>query len=82
MFDVPDGWTLQDTSIHRTFTFRNFREAFSFMTHVAMLAEKHDHHPEWSNVYNVVTVSFTSHDVGALTDRDQLMAKAINKLSV
>lgn len=52
------------------------------MTHVAMLAEKHDHHPEWSNVYNVVTVSFTSHDVGALTDRDQLMAKAINKLSV
>ncbi len=82
MFDVPDGWTLQDTSIQRTFTFKNFREAFSFMTHVALLAEKHDHHPEWSNVYNVVTVSFTSHDVGTLTDRDQLMATAINKLGV
>ena len=50
------------------------------MTQVALLAEKHDHHPNWSNVYNVVTVEFTSHDVGALTDRDTKMAEAINKL--
>ena len=50
------------------------------MTQVALLAEKYDHHPNWSNVYNVVTVEFTSHDVGALTDRDTSMAEAINKL--
>ena len=80
MTDTPDGWTLDGVSIRRQFTFKNFREAFAFMTQVALLAEKHDHHPNWSNVYNVVTVEFTSHDVGALTDRDTKMAEAINKL--
>ena len=80
MTDAPDGWALDGASIRRQFTFKNFRDAFGFMTQVALLAEKYDHHPNWSNAYNVVTVEFMSHDVGALTDRDTSMAEAINKL--
>lgn len=76
------GWTLQSTpdAIHKSFKFRNFNAAFGFMTRVALLAEKLDHHPEWSNVWNKVEITLTSHDAGGLTQRDVAMAAAIDGL--
>ena len=67
-------------AIHRTFTFDDFSEAFAFMTRVAMIAECRDHHPEWSNVYNTVEVTLTTHDAGGLSLRDVNMAKDIDAL--
>ena len=63
-------WALADGNLHHVFTFRTFREAFGFMTEVALIAEKQNHHPDWSNVYNKVEVRLTSHDVGGITARD------------
>jgi 4a-hydroxytetrahydrobiopterin dehydratase len=79
---VLPEWTLRGDglAIERQFKFRNFSEAFAFMTRVAMIAEKHDHHPEWSNVYNGVTITLTTHDAGGLSERDVKMAKAIDRL--
>jgi 4a-hydroxytetrahydrobiopterin dehydratase len=67
-------------AISRRFTFADFSEAFGFMTRVALLAEKADHHPEWSNVWNRVDLTLTTHDAGGLSERDVAMAKAIEKL--
>jgi len=78
---LPD-WSLRadGLAIERKFKFVDFNEAFSFMTRVALLAEKHDHHPEWSNVYNRVAITLTTHDAGGLSLRDVAMAKAIDAL--
>jgi len=65
-------------AIVRTLQFANFRAAFAFMTEVALMAEKMDHHPEWFNVYGQVTITLTSHDAGGLTDRDVRLARAID----
>lgn len=75
------GWALAGDclSISRTFKFADFNEAFGFMTRVALFAEKADHHPEWSNVYNRVEIRLTTHDAGGLTARDFELAKAINR---
>ena len=67
-------------AITRAFKFGDFNEAFGFMTRVALLAEKADHHPEWSNVYNRVEILLTTHDAGGLSARDIALAKAINAL--
>ena len=67
-------------AITRRFTFADFSEAFAFMTRVALLAEKADHHPEWSNVWNRVEILLTTHDAGGLSERDVAMAKAIGAL--
>jgi len=67
-------------AIVRRFTFKDFGEAFGFMTRVALLAEKADHHPEWSNVWNRVDVLLTTHDAGGLSTRDIQMAQAIDAL--
>jgi 4a-hydroxytetrahydrobiopterin dehydratase len=71
----------QDTpgrdAITRKFEFKDFNEAFAFMTRAALLAEKMDHHPEWSNVYNKLEVTLTTHDAGGVTDNDIAMAKAM-----
>lgn len=77
--ELPD-WTLCDggLAIAREFRFADFNEAFGFMTRVALLAEKVDHHPEWSNVYGRVHVKLTTHEAGGLTTRDIAMAKAID----
>ena len=74
------GWALAEDglSISRGFRFRDFNEAFGFMTRVALDAEKADHHPEWSNVYNRVEIVLTTHDAGGLTEKDFALAKAIN----
>ena len=75
-------WTLRadDLAIERSFKFENFSEAWAFMARVALIAEKHDHHPEWSNVYNRVAITLTTHDAGGLSERDVKMAKAIDML--
>lgn len=65
-------------AIERKFKFKDFNEAFGFMTRVALLADKQDHHPEWSNVYNRVEITLTTHDAGGLSARDVKLAKAID----
>lgn len=74
-----EGWTLDPgrDAIRRSWVFRDFLDAFSFMTRVALLAEKADHHPEWFNVYNRVDVLLTTHDAGGLSMRDVELARAI-----
>lgn len=72
------GWSrADDGAIEKTFRFEGFAEAFSFMTRVAFAAEVADHHPEWSNVYNRVAVRLTTHDAGGLTDKDIVLARAM-----
>jgi 4a-hydroxytetrahydrobiopterin dehydratase len=75
-------WDYDDArdAIRRTFVFADFPEAFAFMTRVALLAEKADHHPEWSNVWNRVEVLLTTHDAGGLSHRDIDLAQAIDAL--
>lgn len=65
-------------AITREFIFADFTEAFAFMTQVALVAEKHDHHPEWSNVYNRVSVTLTTHDANGLTEKDIYLAQYMN----
>ena len=68
-------------AIARTFTFRDFSEAFGFMSRVALVAEKSDHHPEWRNVYKTVEVVLSTHDAGGVTSRDIALAEAMNKIA-
>lgn len=72
-------WELRDDRIARTFTFDDFAAAFAFMTRCAAVAESLDHHPEWSNVYNRVTVELTTHDAGGLTELDVRFAELANR---
>jgi 4a-hydroxytetrahydrobiopterin dehydratase len=76
-----EGWALaaDGLSISRTFTFRNFSEAFAFMTRSALAAEKLDHHPDWSNVYKTVVVKLDTHDAGGLTELDFELARRMSK---
>ena len=78
--DLPD-WQLVDgrDAIRREFQFADFNRAFGFMCRIALLAEKMDHHPEWSNVYRTVAITLSSHDVGGLSARDIEMAGAIDR---
>jgi 4a-hydroxytetrahydrobiopterin dehydratase len=80
--DELDEWDFDEArdAITRTFTFADFSEAFAFMTRVALLAEKADHHPEWSNVWNRVEILLTTHDAAGLSQRDVDMATAIDLL--
>ncbi len=74
-------WTEENNQLCRNFEFKNFREAFAFMVRVAFIAEKMDHHPEWSNVYNKVSIRLSTHDAGnVVTDKDRKLAGAIDKL--
>lgn len=79
--DLP-GWALREDgkAIHRSFAFADFSEAFAFMTRVALLAEKADHHPEWSNVWNRVHITLTTHDADGLSARDVALARGIEGL--
>jgi 4a-hydroxytetrahydrobiopterin dehydratase len=77
---APPGWEVLDGRLHRELTFADFSAAFAFMTRVALLAEKRDHHPDWSNSWNKVVIDLVSHDKGGLTARDTGLAEAINKL--
>ncbi|MET0969597.1 MAG: 4a-hydroxytetrahydrobiopterin dehydratase [Tardiphaga sp.] len=77
------GWTEVDgrDAITRRFTFKDFNEAFGFMARVALIAEKADHHPEWSNVYKTVDVVLSTHDADGVTTRDVDLAKAMNRIA-
>ena len=71
-------WSQRDGALHRVFQFRDFAEAFAFMTRVAIVADGMDHHPEWSNVYATVTIDLTTHDAGGLTTLDFDLAERMN----
>ena len=82
MFGLP-AWTVADDgkSISRAFRFRDFGEAFGFMARVALAAEKMDHHPDWSNVYNRVDVRLNTHDAGGLTELDFTLARKMDRIA-
>jgi 4a-hydroxytetrahydrobiopterin dehydratase len=74
-------WKEEDNKLNATFKFKNFTEAFGFMTEVAFYAEKQNHHPNWSNVYNTVDFSLTTHDKGnTVTEKDRKLAEAIDQV--
>ena len=80
---VPDGWRIEEgnKALLQSFPFKDFSEAFAFLTRVAMHAEKVDHHPEFTSVWNRVDFRLTSHDAGGVTERDMKLAEAINLLA-
>ena len=74
-------WIEQNNRLKKNFKFKDFSEAFAFMTRVALIAEKMDHHPYWTNVYNTVNIELSTHDAGdVVTDKDRKLAKAIDQL--
>lgn len=74
-------WTEKDNRLQKTFKFKDFTQAFAFMTEVAFLAEKMNHHPDWRNVYNTVEISLSTHDAGnKVTEKDRQLAEAIDQL--
>jgi len=75
------GWSLQSAKLHREYKFADFAHAFGFMATAAVLIEKMNHHPEWSNVYNRVTVDLTTHDAGGITERDVKLAGVLEGLA-
>jgi 4a-hydroxytetrahydrobiopterin dehydratase len=86
LVDLLPAWSFAQQAdgsrdaIERNFVFKDFSEAFAFMTRVALLAEAHDHHPEWSNVYNRVSIVLSTHDAGGLSVRDIRLAEAIDMI--
>jgi len=75
------GWEIKSKHIQREFNFANFIEAFSFMTKIALICEKYNHHPNWENVYSNVMIRLSTHDLGGITNLDQTLASEINKIS-
>jgi len=74
------GWSVVNEKLHKEFQFENFNQAFGFMTRSAMEIEKMNHHPEWFNVYNKITIELTTHDAGGITKNDVDLAKILNSL--
>ncbi len=75
------GWSVVNDKLHREFKFADFSEAFGFMTRAALVAESMNHHPEWFNVYNKVTVDLTTHDAGGITEKDTALAAKMNEFA-
>ena len=76
------AWVEKDNSLYRSLKFKDFGEAFSFMTHVALIAEKQDHHPTWKNTWNTVEIWLNTHDAGnKVTEKDRTLAAAIDKIT-
>ena len=75
------AWRLVAGKLHREYVFRDFVEAFSFMTHMALVAQRHDHHPEWFNSYKKVTVDLTTHEAAGITSRDLVLAREMARLA-
>jgi len=73
-------WVIKNNKLHKEFSFSNFIEAFGFMTQVALIAEKMNHHPEWANVYKRVTIDLTTHEAGGLTELDFQLAQKIEEV--
>lgn len=80
MSSIDNDWIIKGKFIHRELLFKNFIEAFSFMTSVALVAEKSGHHPNWKNVYNKVTIALNTHDADGITAKDFDLAKAIDQI--
>jgi 4a-hydroxytetrahydrobiopterin dehydratase len=78
---AADGWSLVNGKLHREFRFGDFVEAFGFMARAALVAERMNHHPEWSNVWNTVTVDLVTHSAGGITDLDAELARALDALA-
>ena len=74
------GWVLKEDFIEKMFLFKDFTEAFSFMTSVSVFADKMDHHPDWSNTYNKVHIKLKTHSSGGITDKDMQLAKQIDSI--
>ena len=74
------GWSLKNEKLYKEFQFNDFNQAFGFMTRAAMEIEKMNHHPEWFNVYNRITVDLTTHDAGGITNNDINLARILNSL--
>jgi len=81
--DIPDGWAFEqgDKALVKTLKFKDFSEAFGFLSRVALHAEKVDHHPEFTSVWNRVDFRLTTHDAGGVTERDVKLAEAINRIA-
>ncbi|MBI1369703.1 MAG: 4a-hydroxytetrahydrobiopterin dehydratase [Planctomycetes bacterium] len=75
------GWSVEGGKLRRVYKFKDFSEAFAFMTRCALAAEKMNHHPDWSNVWNTVTVDLITHDAGGITQNDVKLAQTMNKLA-
>ncbi len=78
--NIP-GWSIKDEKLHKDFEFESFNQAFGFMTRAAMEIEKMNHHPEWFNVYNKLSVDLMTHDAGGITENDVQLAKILNSLA-
>ncbi len=78
--NIP-GWSVVNEKLHKEFQFDSFNQAFGFMTRAAMEIEKMNHHPEWFNVYNKITIELTTHDAGGITKNDVNLAKILNSLA-
>lgn len=76
--ELPE-WRYHEDKLQRTFTFADFSQAWGFMSRVALMAEKMDHHPDWSNVYNTVHVALSTHDAGGVTELDLQLARHMNR---
>lgn len=76
-----NGWQVQDGKLHKVFEFQDFAEAFAFMTRVALVAEKADHHPDWSNSYRKVVIDLVTHSTGSITQKDIDLARTIDDFS-
>lgn len=72
-----EGWTFSENALHTSFEFENFKEAFTLMTRIAFEAEAQEHHPDWTNVYNQLEITLSTHDAGGVTEKDFKLAKAI-----
>lgn len=81
MTEINPAWIVKGKFLHRELVFKNFIEAFSFMTAVALVAEKSNHHPNWKNVYNKVVFALETHDADGITTKDFELAKAIDKIA-
>ncbi|WP_198265057.1 4a-hydroxytetrahydrobiopterin dehydratase [sulfur-oxidizing endosymbiont of Gigantopelta aegis] len=75
------GWSLNAGKLQQTYIFKNFVMAFGFMTQVALVAERSNHHPEWSNIYKTVTIDLTTHEAGGISHKDFALAKAMDRMS-
>jgi 4a-hydroxytetrahydrobiopterin dehydratase len=75
-----DGWSVVKGNLHRVFEFKDFKQAFGFMKRVALVADRMDHHPDWSNAYNKVTIDLSTHSAGGLTKNDFDLARKIQKI--
>lgn len=77
-----DDWQHENNAFHKSFTFKNFSQAWAFMSRIALKAEAMNHHPEWRNVWNTVDITLTTHDAGGITAMDVDMARYIDKINI